>query len=129
VVDLRLTGRINLDRINLDLEASSRAIETGASVAAVHINPAGINLNSFAVGSIECGDFVSREEIERSAIRQLVDDDHLWGLDGQQGSVAALFYELKEAVRQRRTAEELAEIIRINPLLEKVRIARAIPEP
>jgi DNA repair protein SbcD/Mre11 len=124
VIELRLTGRINLDRIALDLETLSTNIEHSAGVAAVSINPTGINLEAFALGASTGGETISREELERAALRQLVDQDNLWGLDGEQPMAAALFFELKEAVRQGRPAQELAEMIRGNSLLEKVRAAR-----
>jgi hypothetical protein len=50
VVEVRLTGHINLDRIALDLEALGKGIQTAAGVAVVCINPAGINLESPSVG-------------------------------------------------------------------------------
>jgi exonuclease SbcD len=124
VVELRLTGRINLDRIVLDLETLSTNIESSAGVAAVSINPTGINLEAFALGASTGGETISREELERAALRQLVDQDNLWGLDGEQQMAAALFFELKEAVRQGRPTQELAEMIRGNSLVEKVRVAR-----
>jgi DNA repair exonuclease SbcCD nuclease subunit len=129
VVELRLTGRINLDRIALDLEGLSVGIEAAAGVATVCINPIGINLNAIAIGASANGEILSREEIERTALSQLVDKDHLWGLDGEQQTAATLFYELKEAIRQGRSTEETAEIIRTTPLLEKVRLANATPAP
>jgi DNA repair protein SbcD/Mre11 len=127
VIELRLTGRINLNRIALDLETLGSNIERSASVAAVSVNPAGINLEAFALGASTGGEAISREELERAALRQLVDQDNLWGLDGEQQAAAALFFELKEAVRQGRPAQELAEMIRGNSLLEKVRVARTPP--
>jgi DNA repair exonuclease SbcCD nuclease subunit len=127
IIDLRLTGRINLDRIALDLETLSSNIQGAAGVAAVSINPTGINLEAFAIGSSVDGETVSREELERTALRQLVDDDHLWGLDGEQQAAATLFFDLKEGVRQSRSTHELAEMIRTSGLVEKVRTSRFAP--
>jgi exonuclease SbcD len=127
VVEIRLTGQINLDRIALDLEALGNEIETAAGVAAVCVNPAGINLESIATGSTGAVEGLSREDLERSALRQLVSEDTLWGLDEEQETAATLFYELKEAVRRRRSEHELADLICASPLLEKVRSARATP--
>lgn len=128
VIELRLTGRINLDRIALDRETLSSNIERGADVAAVSINPIGINLEACAHGASGDGETISREELERTALRQLVDQDHLWGLDGEQQAAASLFFELKEAIRQSRSTQELAEMIRANALVEKVRTARTAPQ-
>jgi exonuclease SbcD len=127
VVELRLTGRINLDRIALDLEQLAANIEHAAGVSAVSINPAGINLQAIGVGSLVDGETVSREELERSALRQLVDQDPLWGLDGEQQAAATFFFELKEAIRDGRSAPELAEMIRADSLVEKVRAAKSAP--
>lgn len=127
IIDLRLTGRINLDRIALDLETLSSNIQGAAGVAAVSINPTAINLEGFAIGSSIDGETISREELERNALRQLVDEDHLWGLDGEQQAAATLFFDLKEAIRQSRSTHELADMIRANALVEKVRTARSVP--
>jgi DNA repair protein SbcD/Mre11 len=124
VVELRLTGRINLDRIALDLNALSAAVESAAGMAAVCINPIGINLETRVIGAMTGAEGIPREELERKALRQLVDDDHLWGLDGEQDTAAQLFFELKEAIRHSRSTQELAELIRVNPLVEKVRTAQ-----
>jgi hypothetical protein len=56
---------------------------------------------------------------------QLVNEDFLWGLDGEQQAAASFFFELKEAVRHGRTPAELAEMIRANSLVEKVRAAKS----
>ena len=123
-VELRLTGQINLNRIALDAAALSRAIEQAAGVAAVALNPAGINLAS---GALAGGDdaALSREELERNALREVIDGENLWGLEGEEPTVANLFFELKEAVRLGRPAREIAETIRTQPLVEKIRLARS----
>jgi DNA repair exonuclease SbcCD nuclease subunit len=129
VVEIRLTGRINLDRIALNLETLGTAIQAAARVAVVCINPAGINLESPSSGSLEMVEGLSREDLERSALRQLVNEDALWGLDGEQERAATLFYDLKEAVRRGRSSNELTELICASPLIEKVRSARVVPSP
>jgi DNA repair protein SbcD/Mre11 len=129
VVEIRLTGHLNLDRIALDLESLGTGIQAAAGVAVVCINPAGINLESPSSGSMEMLEGLSREDLERSALRQLVKDDPLWGLDGEQERAATLFYDLKEAVRYGRSANELTELICGSPLIEKIRSARTVPPP
>jgi DNA repair exonuclease SbcCD nuclease subunit len=119
-VEFRLTGQINLNRIALDAEALSRAIEQAAGVAAVCLNPTALNLGD---GSLpHATPAISREELERAALRELIDGEHLWGLDGEQQAVANLFFDLKEAVRLGRPAREIAETIRTHPLVEKIRV-------
>lgn len=126
-VELRLIGQINLDRIALDLESLSANIERATGLPVVSINPAGINLPGSSLGVSNPSETISREELERNALRQLIDDDHLWGLDGEQQAAAGFFFELKEAIRHGRATEELAEMIRANSLVEKVRVARTTP--
>ncbi len=126
-IELRLTGQINLNRIALDAAALSRAIEQGAGVAAVSLNLTGINLADGAPVSGGDGATISREELERAALRELVEGENLWGLDGEQQTVADLFFDLKEAVRLGRSAHEIAETIRTQPLVEKIRAAQLAP--
>jgi DNA repair protein SbcD/Mre11 len=128
VVELRLTGCVNLDRIALDPELLGSNIERAAGVSAVSINPTGINLQAIALGASADGETISREDLERTALRQLVDQDHLWGLDGEQQAAATFLFELKEAIRHGRSAPELAEMIRASALVEKVRAARTVPQ-
>jgi DNA repair protein SbcD/Mre11 len=129
VVEIRLTGHLNLDRIALDLDTLGTKIQTAAAVAVVCINPAGINLESASSGSMEIVEGLSREDLERSALRQLVNEDPLWGLDGERERAATLFYDLKEAVRHGLSAHELTELICASPLIEKVRSACTVPSP
>ena len=73
------------------------------------------------------GTTLSREEIERGAIRGLVEEEHLWGLDGEREAVANLFFELKEGVRANKSVDELAELVNVSPLIETIRAAAAVP--
>jgi DNA repair exonuclease SbcCD nuclease subunit len=119
-VELHLTGQINLNRIALDTDALTRAIEQRAGVAAVWLDPSEINLATAAGADLEAGR-LTREQLERAALRELVESEHLWGLEGEQAAFADLFFELKESVRLGRPAREMAEAIRIHPLVEKIR--------
>jgi DNA repair exonuclease SbcCD nuclease subunit len=123
IVALRLTGKLNLDRIALDQTSACAEIEKASKVRAVSIDTTGLNIES---GPVE-GDIVlpgeeelSREELEKTAIRNLVEPENLWGLDGRQDEFAALFYELKEAVRGGKTGDDLADRIRQSPLVPLV---------
>src|SRR5207237_722157 len=80
-VDLKLIGSVNLNRIAFDLEGLERNIEQVIRILAVGIDASAINLGPTA-GSGPGQEIASREEIERSAIRSLVDVEHLWGLEG-----------------------------------------------
>jgi DNA repair exonuclease SbcCD nuclease subunit len=122
-VSLRLTGKINLGRIALDLEIAAQNIEKAAGVAAVALDATSINLDGFATVG-HAGDVaLSREEIERASISSLVASEHLWGLDGEEGSIANLFFELKEGIRKKKSEDELAEQIQLSPLIDKIRNA------
>lgn len=127
VVQIRLVGSINLNRVALDLDALSLAIEQGTGATAIAIDASGANVAGLSAGATGDDGGLSRETLERQAIAELVRDERLWGLDAERPALADLFYELKEAVRDRRTAEEIAQTIDTHPLLETIRAARATP--
>ena len=127
VVQIRLAGSINLNRVALDLESLALAIEQGTGATAVAIDASGANIAGSQTGANGDDAGLSRETLERRAIAELVQEEPLWGLDAERPALADLFYELKEAVRAWRTAEEIAQTIDTHPLLETVRAARATP--
>jgi len=122
IVSLRLTGKLNLDRIALVQSSASAEIEKAAKVRAVSLDTTGLNIESGAVEgqAVTLGEDLSREALEKTAIRNLVDPENLWGLDGRQDEFAALFYELKEAVRGGKTGDDLADRISQSPLVSLV---------
>jgi predicted phosphodiesterase len=122
-IDLRLHGKLNLGRIALDLRVTAQNLERSARVKAVALDATGINLGQVQPGAAADEPELSREEIERGAIRGLVQDEHLWGLDGEQESIAGLFFELKEAIRANRPVEHLVELVQLSPLIDKIRTA------
>jgi DNA repair exonuclease SbcCD nuclease subunit len=127
VVALRLTGRIHFGRLALDLQLAARNIEQTANVKAVSLDASTINLDDAgAIGSAVEG-ALSRDEIERAAIRTLVADQHMWGLDGEQEAIANLFFDLKEAVRANKSVDELADLVQVSPLIEKIRTSAMAP--
>ncbi len=127
-IELRLVGRINLDRVAFDAESVSLHLEQATGAAAVSINPAGINLGDATLAGSVGGETISRESLERAALRSLIASEHLWGLDGEQEVAADLFHELKEGVHHGRSPQELAETIRTSALVDKVRVALAEKE-
>lgn len=126
-VFLRLTGQVNLGRVALDLPVAAQNIERAAGVAAVCLDASGINLENSAALLESSASGLRRDEVEQAAIRKLVNDDQLWGLDAGRLEAADLFFSLKEGVRSGKSAEELAEQIQLSPLVEKVRLAAAPP--
>jgi DNA repair exonuclease SbcCD nuclease subunit len=117
VIDLRLSGSLNLERIALDQNWACARIEAGAGVRAVALDTTGLNVHDQPPGVVDPPARLSREDLEKAAIRSGVDSKHLWGLEGREPEFAALFYELKESVRTGRSGEELAEQISRSPLV------------
>jgi len=78
------------------------------------------NLNAEIAGATEDAGLenTSREDLEKNAIRGLVEERIPVGLDGRANDFAELFYALKEAVRVGRSGEELAEQISQSSLVE-----------
>ena len=118
VIDLRLTGRLNLNRIALDQASVASEIEIQARVLAVSIDLSGLDLGGLCAGEQAKG--FSREELEKAAIREVVAAKHLWGMEHRADEFSAFCYELKEAVRQDKSGSELAEQIGRSPLLELI---------
>lgn len=122
IIALKLTGKLNLDRIALDQGAASAEIEKAAKVRAVSIDTTSLNIESGESQGqvVAVGQDLSREALEKTAIRNLVEPENLWGLDGRQEEFAGLFYELKEAVRAGKTGDDLADRIYQSPLVSLV---------
>lgn len=130
VIELMLTGSLNLNRIALDLTKAALEMAEHAGVFAVSIDTTRLNIgNGFAAGGLAGADLLPRDELEKRAILQLVDEQPLWGLQEDHQAFADLFYELKELVRGGQTGEAIASQIGISPLIEKVRVASAAPPP
>jgi len=130
VIELMLTGSLNLNRIALDLNKAALEIAEQAGVFAVAIDTTRLNIgNGFDAGGAAGADLLPRDELERRAILQLVDEQPLWGLTEERQAFADLFYELKELVRGGQTGEAIASQIGLSPLIEKVRAASATPPP
>jgi len=118
LVDLKLTGKLNLDRIALDQSSACIEIEKAARVRAVALDATGLNVEGLALETSSTTEqALSREDLEKAAIRKLVEEENLWGLEGRQDEFAALLYDLKEAVRAGRTEEDLVERVFQSPLL------------
>ena len=130
VIDLWLTGRLNLNRIALDQNVAASQIGTDARVFAVSLDTTHLNISEgySTTGTIDVA-AIPRDELERQAIRDLINDGSLWGLDAESENIAGLFYELKESVRLQRTSEEIAEQIATSPLVEAIRAAKAARAP
>jgi hypothetical protein len=128
-IELRLGGRVDLDRIAFEAETVSRNIEQATGAAAVFINAAGLNLE--APGGLGGGEDLAttREELERAALRVLVAGDHFWGIEGEQEAAVSLFFDLKDAVQLGRSPAEMAETIRTSALVDRVRLACEVAEP
>ena len=128
VIELMLTGNLNLNRIALDLTKTALEIAEQAGVFVVSIDTTRLNIGSgFAAGGSAGADLLPRDELEKRAILKLVDEQPLWGLQEDRQVFADLFYEVKELVRGGQTGEAIASQIGISPLIEKVRMASVTP--
>ncbi len=128
VVELMLTGDLNLNRIALDQANAALEIAQQANVFAVSIDTSRLNVGAgFAPGSSASGDVIPRDQLERQAILQLVENQNLWGLNDERQAFADLFYELKEKVRKRDAGESIATEVAASPLVEKIRLSRVKP--
>jgi DNA repair protein SbcD/Mre11 len=120
VIDLRLTGKLNLNRIALNPTSAAIEIQEQAEVFVVAFDLAGLDVASSLTGGELAARGFSREELEKAAIRELVSTKHLWGIDDREEDFSAFCYELKEAVRKEKSGPELAEQIGSSPLLELI---------
>ncbi len=127
VVELQLTGKLNLNRIALDIPVAAEEICEAGKVFAVSIEMSGLNVDSDISTIGDETEGVSRESLERNAIRGLVDGENLWGLDSEQKAFANLFFELKEAVQEKANADQLAEKLINSPLVGKIAYSIANP--
>jgi exonuclease SbcD len=126
LIDLRLTGRLNLNRIALDPTSAAIEIQEQAEVFAAAVDLAGLDVGSSLTGSELAARGFSREELEKAAIRQVVSAKHLWGLDDREEDFSEFCYKLKEAVRKDKFGAELAEQIGSSPLLELIACAGSV---
>ena len=124
VIDLRLTGRLNLNRIALDPALAAAELAAATGVAAVSVDASGLNLDA-AAACAAGAEGPTREDLEKGAILELVQQKHLLGAEGAEGQFAELFFQLKEAVRTGRGTDELAEALAQSPLVERILAARS----
>ncbi len=120
VIDLRLTGKLNLNRIALDQSLVAGAIEKEAQVFAVSIDLSGLNIGGLFANGQADGKIVTREELEKEAIHDAFQNRYSLGIENRDADLCALFYELKEAVRRSKPGIELAEMIEQSLLVDLV---------
>ena len=123
VIELRLTGQVNLRRIAVDPAQLGLQISEQAHVFAVSLDPSSLNLDdALTSDSAADGSELSRDELERRAIRTIVGQKPIWGLE--QEAVSSLFFNLKEAVRAAQGPESVAELIASSPLIAQIHEAK-----
>jgi DNA repair protein SbcD/Mre11 len=123
VIDLRLTGKLNLNRIVFDQTSVATEIKKEARVFAVSIDLSGLGIEGSSSDAETDGAGLTREELEKVAIQEVVHKRHLCGLDDREEELCTLFYELKELVRRATSGIELVETIEHSPLVDLVEIA------
>jgi DNA repair exonuclease SbcCD nuclease subunit len=121
VVEVHLKGVLKLNRIAVDLEELSRGVGLKASLCALSLDASGLNLANVVPTGEEESRVVTRVELEKQALRELVAEEELFGLNEDSETWVALLFGIKEGVRTGRSVEELAEMIRTSNLVEKVR--------
>jgi DNA repair protein SbcD/Mre11 len=119
VIDLRLTGRLNLNRIALD-QSPATEIENAAQVFAVSIDLSGLSVGGLPANDQTAGKLITREELEKGAIRDAFQKRYWLGIEDRESDLCAFFYELKESVRHGRSGIELAEQIERSALVDLV---------
>jgi hypothetical protein len=100
------------------------AQQAGVFAVAIDATRLNIGIGGVAGGQV-IDDLLPRDELERRAILQLINDQPLWDLHEERQTFADLFYELKGLVEGGQTGEIIASKIGASPLVEKVRLARA----
>ena len=125
VIDLRLLGNLNLNHLALDQAGISSEICRASGVFAVSLDATQLNLADGADGSgSAASEGLSREEMERQAIRKITSEELLWGLAAEREAFATIFFALKEAVRSGKGPDVIAELIASDLLVEKIRSAK-----
>jgi exonuclease SbcD len=124
VVELHLSGTINLSRVGFDAGTLAVNLESRLELIAVAIDISQINLEGFGLVAGIGNESMSRTEIEQAAILKLVTDESMWGLTANSSDIAALFYELKEGVRTCTDSEVLTEKVLGSPLVEAIRTSK-----
>jgi DNA repair exonuclease SbcCD nuclease subunit len=123
-IDLILTGTLNLNRIALDQTAAAVEIAQGAGVYVVSIDTTRLNVGTgFGHQGMGGDRQMPRDELERQALLQLLEQQPLWGLTDQRKLFADLFYDLKQSVQAGRTGEEIAGQIATSALVDPIRLA------
>ncbi|CCO07656.1 metallophosphoesterase family protein [Desulforamulus hydrothermalis] len=119
-VRLELTGSVNLGRIRLDTEALAAYLQESLPVMAVEVISGGLQpaLGEAAAAVKQAGS--TREELELSAIHEVLRQNPLPGLEQQTELLAGLLYRLKEDVRNQVSAQEIRERLHNHPLVEQL---------
>ncbi|MCC6235119.1 MAG: DNA repair exonuclease [Verrucomicrobiales bacterium] len=125
VAVVRLLGTLNLKRIPIDRDRVARAIAEAAGIAATALELTGLNLDAATLTVSGEAAVPSREQLERLAVRGLVEADPFWAEDPAQDAVADLFLALKDAVGRGRTPAEIAESLAAHALVDRVQARRS----
>lgn len=126
IIDIRLVGKLNLNRIALDPKSAALEIKTATGVHEVAIDPSALNIaTGTGIEGGDSGEGIPREELEKNALKRLVEEVPFWGLEEERSEFADLLFKLKEAVQQGQSEDQLTEHLSTSPLVAKVTQAKA----
>jgi DNA repair exonuclease SbcCD nuclease subunit len=120
VIDLTLTGKINLNRIALDQTAAEIEIEQNTNVAAVAINVTKLILESTTTHKYSHHTYPNRKELEKIAILQILNHDHLFGIDDGDQDFAYLLQNLKDGISANWSTDKIAEYLHQSYLIDRI---------
>lgn len=120
IVDLRLEGKINFDRIVLDQYELAEKIEQCTGVTAVSIDSTRLNLVENLISNYENKNIINRETLEKETILQLLRNHNQFDINEMNVECAALFYELKEGIQANWSADRIAEHLDHNLLINHI---------
>lgn len=120
VIDLKLTGKINLNRISIDQATAEIEIEQDSDVVAVSIDTTNLNLEHTTIPGCNNQLCPNRNDIEKTAILHLLNNHDLFGVDDGDQDFASLLQELKEGINCNWPTEKIAECLGKSHLVDRM---------
>ena len=115
VLQVELTGELDLQRAGLDSAELAESLETELPVLAVEISLTDLNLPLNLSGAVEDSAGITREALEKQAVLELLKKSALENLNDQQESLADLMFALQEDVRHQISPEDILDRLARHP--------------